>query len=106
MTELIYVLVGFVLAIWDYIKPFATAVLLLIGVVFMIKYLILDKITERVEDAVSHLSDIKDDVNKLVQRLESLEDKVSSIKQIRDEFDSWKDGTFAKQLFKRLDSVS
>ena len=106
MSEIFYVIVGLALATWEIIKPFATALLVLIGLVFGFKYLVLD-ITEKLDDAVSHLRDTNGKIGELLHRLDSIDSKISALNLNIEELDWWSEGksTFAKQLFERLDSI-
>lgn len=106
MSEIFYVIVGLALATWEIIKPFATVLLVLIGLVLGFKYLVLD-ITKKLDDAVSHLRDTNGKIGELLHRLDSIDSKISALNLNIEELDWWSEGksTFAKQLFKRLDSI-
>ena len=75
------VMLGWLILIWDLVKPAVIGGFYMFCFVFFIKYLVLDGITEKLNDAVRHLSAIERtlervDLGQVVRRLEAIESEI------------------------------
>jgi len=87
---------GILILVWDFFKPFLIGGLILFTTVGVIKYLILDSITQKLSDAVSHLSALEMDVREIK----------NSISTVEKEIQWWANGTTAEKIIDRLDSLN
>ena len=100
---MVEIVIGLFLMLWDFLKPTligGSYVLLVVGI---FKWWILDDITDKINDAVRHLSVIERDVESVKDYLSEIKSTTSSIEK---EMDWWGDAnTLAKQIIKRLDAI-
>ena len=59
MTQGLEILFGGMFVVWEFVKPAVIGSFYIFCIIGIIKYLILDGITEKIEDAVRHLREIE-----------------------------------------------
>ncbi len=91
-------LLGLLIMIWDFTKPFFFASLTLICAVVAVKYLVLDDITQKIDEAIAHLRTIERSVEM------NLEMK-NSLSSIEKELRWWEKSTTAHEILQKLDSI-
>ena len=100
---MVEIVIGLFLMLWDFLKPTligGSYVLLVVGI---FKWWILDDITDKINDAVRHLSVIERDVDRANRHLWEIKNAISNVEE---EMKWWGDAnTLAKQIIKRLDAI-
>jgi len=89
------VALGILIFVWDFLKPFLIGAFFLFGGIGVIKYLILDSITEKLSDAVSHLNTLEREVREINHSISTVERQIQW----------WVNGTTAEQIIARLDAL-
>lgn len=107
------ILFGLLIMIWDFTKPFFFASLTLICAVVAIKYLILDDITQKLDEVIAHLRTIERNEELIEGRIERIEsyafemnfEMKNSLSSITKELRWWEKSTTAHEILQKLDSI-
>ena len=102
---MVEIVIGLFLMLWDFLKPTligGSYVLLVVGI---FKWWILDDITDKINDAVRHLSVIERDVESVKDYLSEIKSTTSNIEKEMDWWSDTKTSTLAKQIINRLDAL-
>ena len=122
MSDSLINALGVVFSLWDFVKPVVN-IAVFIALIFFgswsIKHLVLDEITNKLDDAVRHLSAIEREVELMQYKLNNnseiernlqnseghLSDMVRRIESIEKQLQWFHKDTFASNLMKKLDSI-
>ena len=100
---MIEMVIGLLLMLWDVLKPTLIGGFYLLLVVGIFKWWILDGITQRLDAAILHLSEIEKDLARSKDHLYNMRDAIANVEE---ELKWWSDGnTLAKQIINRLNAI-
>ena len=103
MPDYLMNILGLLFSIWDFVKLAIFGLILFVLATSGVKHLILDGITDKLDDAVRHLSVIEKEAERIRNQLSDMK---SAMSNIEDELKWYGDGnTLAKIIIKRLEAI-
>lgn len=100
---------GVLIEIWESVKPFVSGFVLFFILIGVIKHVILDDITNKlnalvlaVNESNEHLWNIKNSISTLEKEIWNIKNSISNVEQ---EMKWWEKNTTASQIIERLNDI-